>query len=312
MRVPIPLVLVLCIAVVAGTWWAGSRNTDFITPPSDSELAAIRLRIESSIPPSDQPEDAVSAPSDPANPPPSSASQTAVSKPAFDQGDMTRPPKLDEYNGFGSQGAQYLMDLAALLESEGRFQRALLAWERVIDTAKPDDAQFSTAISAIQRLRPTLPDWNTDPALAIPVTLHAGTGKNAALILTPILEETARELETASAGILKVTANVAAGKSDLNTNGPTPAALWFAGPSENARSTEVLSFTFESPETLREEVRKTTFRILRAYIARTVSLTPPRSIADDAAPLPALQTHISRWTWQEFGSVLNLPPDPDQ
>jgi hypothetical protein len=305
-RVPIPLVLFLCIAVVAGAWWHGTRNSDFLTPPPASELAAIQMRVESSIPPTDQPEDAVSAPPKEKAPPPPLIPEKP--KPSISAEDFSRPPSLGEYANLAANGADYLGELALLLENEGQFQRALLAWERVIDTGKPNDALATTAVTSILRLRPTLPDWNTDPSQAIPVTLHAGTGKRTAEILTPILEAAARDLEQASAGILKVTASVAAGKGELTASGPPPVALWLAGPNKNTRSTEVLSFTVDSSETLPEETRKTLFRILRGYLAREVSQTPPRGLGRGTTPLEALNSHITRRSWQEFGNMLNLPP----
>ncbi len=305
-RIPIPLVLILCFAVVAGGWWYGTRNTDFLTPPSATQLADVRMRVESSIPPAGQPEDAVSAPSKEKTTRPPVVRKKP--KPVISADDFSRPPSLGEYADLAPKGADYLAELAALLENEGQFQRALLAWERVIDSAKPDDSLAATASSAIRRLRPTLPDWNTDPSQAIPITLQAGTGKTTASLLAPVLEQAARELEQASAGILKVTATVTAGKGELTASGPPPVAIWLSGPTKNTRSTEVLSFTVNSTETLPEETRKTLFRILRGYLAREVSQTPPRAIGADTSTLDALNSHISRRSWQELGNMLNLPP----
>ena len=84
----------------------------------------------------------------------------------------------------------------------GEFQRALLAWERVIDLTKPDETQAAAAISAIKRLRPTLPNWNTSPESAIAIELHAGTGKTMAKTLTPVLESVARDVEAAVRALL--------------------------------------------------------------------------------------------------------------
>lgn len=304
-RVPIPLVLFLCLAVVGGGWWVATRNTDFLTPPPASDLAAIRMRVESSIPPTDQPEDAVSAPNPKNSPPPVEPEKP---KPVITAEDFSRPPSLSEYTDLAPKGADYLGELALLLEKEGQFQRALLAWERVLDTGKPNDTLAATALTSIRRLRPTLPNWNPDPAQAIPITLRAGTGKNTAEILTPILENAANDLEQASSGILKVTARVTAGNGELTASGPPPVALWLAGPTEDTRSTEVLSFTMSSADTLPEDVRNTLFRILRAYLAREVPQTPPRAIDEGTTPLEALNSHITRRSWQELGNMLNLPP----
>lgn len=305
-RVPVPLVILCCLAVIGGSWWYGTRNADFITPPSEAKLAEIRMRVESSLPPADHLGDAVSAPPETRRPPAPIVPE--ILKPVIKPADFSRPPSLQEYTDLAKNGTAYLIDLAVMLENEGQFQRALIAWERVIDSQKPDESQALAAIAAIKRLRPTLPDWNTEASQAIPITLHAGTGGKTALVLKPVIEETARELERASAGILKVTASVTAGRGDLTASGPPPVALWLAGPEKNTRSTEVLSFTVDSAETLQQEVAKTVFGILRGYLARETPQTPPRAIGDDEPALEALNSHISRRSWQDLGKLLNLSP----
>ena len=174
-----------------------------------------------------------------------------------------------------------------LLETEGEFQRALLAWERVIDSAKPDETQTISATSAIKRLRPAIPAWNTDPASAIAITLQAGTGKKTAKLLTPVLEQAARDIEQASAGILKVKAAITAGKERKADTGPAPVALWLAGPAKDSRSTEVLSFTVGTPESLTEEINKTVF-------SNHPRLSDPRR-SSSLRPWPWRRAR-SRWT----------------
>lgn len=305
-RVPLPAAIPLCLAVVAGTWWYGSRQLDFLTPPTPAELDAVRSRVESSLPPMEQPEDAVSAPPEarPEPPPP----PPEPPKPVIDPGDLSLPPTLDDYHDLAAKGADHLIDLAVLLETEGEHQRALLAWERVLDAGKPDDAQAAAAIAAIKRLRPTLPAWNPDPSKAIPVVLHAGTGKKTARVLKPMLEETARELESASAGILRITTAVTTGKSGAKTSAPPPVALWLAGSAKDAPSSDVLSFTVESEESLHEVVRKTTFQIIRSYLARIASPAAPREMPEGTSALDALHSRITRRSWRELGTRLNAAP----
>jgi hypothetical protein len=263
-------------------------------------LEKVRTRVVASIPQPNHPADAISVPDDVRPPLPAPL-------PIIAPGDFAQAPALDEYRNAGTTEAADFIALAVRLENEGQFQRALLAWERVIDTGKPDDFQATTALSAIQRLRPTLPDWNTDPASAIAVTLHAGTGKATAKILAPALEEVALELERASAGILNFSAQVNASKSDLAASGPVPVAIWITGHTENAPSSEVLSFTVHSPESLRDVLRLTIFRLIRAYLARTTTHTPPPLLGENEKPLTALGSHISRLSWQELGKRLNPP-----
>ncbi|RYD17739.1 MAG: hypothetical protein EOP88_24990, partial [Verrucomicrobiaceae bacterium] len=207
MRVPIPVVILLVLAVAGGTWWQNTRHMDFMTPPSQARLELVRAQAEELFPEvkePDEPEKPVEPP--PPEPPP----PVEPPKPEIDLGDLAAAPTLVDYSLRAPDGVPHLIELATALEEKGEFQRALLAWERVLDLGKPDDSQATTALSAIRRLRPTLPDWNTKPETAITVTLHAGTGKKLAKTIAPVLESVAKDLERASSGIVKVKTQVTA------------------------------------------------------------------------------------------------------
>jgi hypothetical protein len=304
-RIPIPVVILLVLAVVGGVWWGNTRNIDFMTPPSEARLSQVRARVEASFPRPEVVEEAVPVVEEPEPPP-----VVEPPKPPVDLGDLTAAPRLQDYGERSPQGATPLMELAAALEEKGEFQRALLAWERVLDLTKADDNQAATALSAIRRLRPTLPDWNAKPETAIAMTLHAGTGKKLAKSLAPILEEAARDLEKASAGIVKVKSQVTTGKT--SAKGATPVALWFAGPDRKSVSTEVLSFTIEKPDALRDEVMKTIYELIRTHLARTTAYTPPAVPAEGEPVRDALGTRITRLSWSEFATGLNLPPKKEE
>ncbi len=308
MRVPIPVVILLILAVVAGLWWHGTKDKDFVTPPSARELEEIRTRVESSFPQTEKVDDAISEPVVPVEPPKPVVVEPP--KPEIDLGDLETAPVLTQYGERSPQGAPQLMELAAALEEKGQFQRALLAWERVIDMTKPDEAQAKAAHAAIRRLRPTLPDWNTDPAKKIQITLHAGTGRKMAKPLAPALEQAARDLEKAAAGMIKVTTEVTAGKS--NAKGPTPVALWLAGPGKKTSATEVLSFTVETPEALHPEAMKTIFRLVSGFLGKSTAYTPPAALAEQENPQDALTFRISRLCWNEFAASLNLPQKKEE
>lgn len=228
----------------------------------------------------------------------------------MDVGDLTTPPTLQNYGELSPEGPAHLIELANALEKKGEFQRALLAWERVADLTPADPSQATTAISAINRLRPTLPEWNTKPEARIQITLHAGTGKKQAAALVPILEGVARDLEAASSGIVKVTATVTAGKTSTTAKGPTPVALWLAGPDKKSPTTETLSFTVDSPDALRDDILKTVFQLVRNYLSHATKYTPPAALAESEDPQGALNFRITRLCWSEFAAALNLPPPP--
>ncbi|RYD39073.1 MAG: hypothetical protein EOP85_16585 [Verrucomicrobiaceae bacterium] len=272
-----------------------------MTPPTEARLEFVRSQAQLSFPEvkeADEPEEpVVEAPPEPPPPPP---------EPEIDLGDLSSPPTLLDYGLRAPEGASHLIELATKLEEKGEFQRALLAWERVIDLSKPDETQLTTALAAIRRLRPTLPDWNTKPETAITITLHAGTGRKFSKPIAPVLTEVAKELEHASSGILKVKTQVAAGKT--TAKGASPVALWLSGPDKKSVSTEVLSFTVEKPEALREEVLKTTYQLIRGHMGRTTAYTAPTEPAGNETMQDALATRITRLCWNELATSLNLPP----
>jgi hypothetical protein len=304
-RVPVPVVILLALAVIGGVWWSSTRKMEFLTPPTEAQLAIVRARAMAATA---QPERM----GEPAKPPVLKKAEPGApvepeKPPGIEMGDLDSPPTLEAYSDRALDGHLKLAELATALEKEGEFQRSLLAWERSIDLTKPDPSQTTTAIAAIRRLRPTLPDWNSDPNVAIPVVLHAGTGPAIADALRPALEQAARELTKHSAGILNVTSTLAVGKR-TTMKGPVPVALWLSGPAKDSVSTDVLSFTVASNDVLAEEIYKTAFLLISGHLKRSSQLTPPADPAQGETAVEALQSHITRLSWREFGKSLNATP----
>ncbi len=294
--------------VVAGVWWNGTRKMDFLTPPPEAKLAAVRARTED--------ENARQRPQEPVPDPVvknedqmAGTPATEEPLPAVNLGDLTVPPTLEGYSERALDGHAKLAELAGLLEKEGHFQRALLAWERSIDLAKPSPEETAISIAAIRRLKPTLPDWNTDESTAIPVILHAGTGPTLAGTLKPALEEVAHEIDLASAGLLKVSADLAIGKR-MAAKGPIPVAIWLSGPGKETASTDVLSFTAAADEVLKDEIYRTVFQLISGHLKRGAQITPPAEPVEGETALQALQSNITRLSWREFGKSLNTTATP--
>lgn len=306
MRVPIPVVILLILTVISGVWFGGTRHVDFMTPPSEAKLQEIRTRVELSFPQGNQ----VAEPTPEPPPPPEPEKPVVVEppKPEIDPGDLSAAPALTHYGDRVALGPAHLTELATFLETKGQFQRALLAWERVIDLSKPDTAQKTAAIAAIKRLRPTLPDWNTDPAKVIPVTIHAGTGSKMAKTLAPELEKAARSIERASSGMIKIKTDITPARGNVKAKGPTPIALWMTGAGKKTSSTEVLSFTVDSTETLQQDILKSVFQLVSGSISQSTSYTPPDVLGPDEKLEDALNFRITRLCWNEVGTLLNLPP----
>lgn len=307
-RVPPLAVIPLCLLTVAGMWWHGTRHQDFLTPPAPNRLDAVRTAIQKSLQESNVTHVSANITStrrhDPIPPP-----EVLEPKPPINLGDLKTEPLIDEYADLVGKGSAHLIDMAVLLETEGEFQRALLAWERVLDSGKPEPTQVVAAVQAIKRLRPTLPEWNADPSKRIAIVLHAGTGRRMSTSLKPALETVAKEIEKASSGILQVGTKITVGKESRRTTNPTPVALWLAGTAAKSRSTEVLSFTVSANKPLADELLKTAFQVIRGFAGRGIQRNPPPGLTEGETAPEALANHITRMLWRDLGVQLNHPPE---
>jgi len=298
-RIPIPAVILLSLLAAAIPAWLGMRNADFLSPPDDAALDAIRTRAESSIPRLATQSDAIS--------PAGAGTRMIAAAPPVHLGNLSAPPVLGEYADRAIQGAPYLIELANRLEAEGHNARALLAWERVIDRASANEAETRAAIDAVTRLRPITPVWTVSPAERLSITIHAGTGGNSAQALAPILSQAAATIDQVSSGILKVASKVNAGPDIDVGEGPVPVAIWISGGMEQSPSTEVLSFTVATPETLEHDTHRTLYILVQNHLRNAPEIKRPPAPPDDGDPREALGTHITRLQWQKFGQLLKGP-----
>jgi len=302
-RIPIPWVVVLALTVISLTWWRGVAGKDFLTPPGEPELEEIRARVEAALPRAGKAIDAISVPEQ-------NRRAMAVAKPLVEIGDVASAPSLDEYSDRAANGAAYMIELATLLEARGEFQRTLLAWERVLDHTRADKSQRKAAIDAIRRLKPTLPDWNTGDSGKHAVILQAGTGKQLAIALGPALENLALDFEKASSGLLAVSSKVNAARDNLVTNGPVPVAFWWCGPEEDSPSTDVLSFTVATPDSLRDDALRTAYDLMRGHFRESETLVGPAPLPGEGDAMDAVQYQITRRHWRAFGDSLQKKSEP--
>jgi hypothetical protein len=305
MRIPLLAAIPLCLLTVILIWWAATRRMDFLTPPSEARLNEIRNEALASLPTSRLEDDAISIKVPPPDDDPT-VPLVAAPVDAADLGDIKSPPALDAYSERAPEGSAKLLALAGALEQAGAFQRALLAYERILDLSESDPEQIQSAVSSIRRLKPTLPDWNTDPGSAAQAVIHIGTGEKFAEILPEIITKITRELNTASSGIIRFSHELHIGRTIQTTGAPTPVAIWITGSGEDAISTDVLSFTTDDPETLRNDLLKTAFNLIRGHLSKAASYNPAPEALDD--PLAALESHITRLLWNEFGKTLRPEP----
>jgi hypothetical protein len=305
MRIPLLAAIPLCVLTVALIWWTGTRGMDFLTPPSEADLSQIRAEALASLPVTRLEDDAISIKVPPPDALPVVPDPATRLDPA-DLGDIKSPPELDNYSDRAPEGSAKLLVLAAALEQAGAHQHSLLAYERILDLAESDPEQILSAVSAIRRIKPTLPDWNPDPGAAKQAVIHIGTGGKFAEVLPGLLMEITRDLNTASSGIVGFSHELHIGKKQESTNTQTPVALWITGKGVDAPSTDVLSFTTDDQENLSKDLLKNVFNLIRGHLKKTASYNPAPEAFDD--PMAALESHITRLLWSEFGKTLSPEP----
>lgn len=297
MRIPFFVVILLCLGVICGVGWHNIRKHDFLTPPPDSVLREI---WEKAAPLPAQEERPTNLKEKEAPP---EITQTVAT---IELGDFTQVPTLGDYRDQASKGTLALIDLAERLESAGQVPRALLAWERVLDSTTAEPQQVAAAIAAVQRIRSGTSDWKIQPDAPLPITFHAASGKTTALPLESVLVEIANELSASSGGILQVSAQVVTAKHTPPSLGSPPVALWFTGEKAGLSSTEIISFTVSDPEKLRAEVLNAVTKLLRGYLGKTAALTIPEFNEMERDQSQNSMPHITRLAWQELGSRLQM------
>ena len=308
-RVPLSLSLLLALVVPIVVWWLGVREMDFLTPPSEAQLAAIRQQTAAALPHAEIPAPTVAVPVPPSPVATPGPVPEKKPEPAVEIGDLNPNPGLNTYAELAPKGARHLIELASLLETAGELPRTLLAWERVLDSTKPEPAQATAAIAAIQRLRPTLPAVKANPAKAIPIVIHANTGAKLESALKTNLDQAAHSLEQASGGMLKVTTQITINRKSNSKSTNSSIAIWLSGAAEKSPATETLSFTPAKPEALQADLLRRLFRLTGNRLEQLLAFPPITPAAADEIPLHALQFHFTRLHWEKFGRSLN-PPRP--
>jgi len=298
MRVSLPITIAACLVVVLLSWWLSTRSRDFLTPPDAARLAEVRQRAISMNPTAEGIGDALS----PADPRDGSAGPVPVILPRHIQSE----PRIDDYLEEARHGAAYLSGMAHLLESSGHPDRALICWERVLDSSKASEAQSRRAADAILQLKSSLPASNEAPQKSIPLVIQAGTGPAAATKLAPSLEKTARLMEACSAGVISVTSKVSIGTDDMIEDGKSPVALWISGPDQDSPSTEVVSFfiPINATEDPDDQVQTEAYRLIRHSIGQMDNFQPLPKPSEQYSTDKLLESHITRLVWKCFGESL--------
>lgn len=308
MRVPTPIVIILCLLAAVTAWLIGTRNKKFTTPPTPERLVAINKEWEQNrpnIPPpkpinTNTPDQSSEngSPTTPQHPDPGTRQQPEP----IPTGNLDHSPSLAEYGTLGNKGSTAMINLATHLETSGQLQRSLLAWERVIDTTSPSDEERNQAVTSIKRLRASLPPWNPDPTADIALTLHAGATLKDEQALKEALTTAADLISRASGNTLTVNTRASIGKSRGIRTPRIPVAIWFSRPGKPPAETPPISFmtTPSQKQLLANQIEMGVYALIRSHLARETQFTPLPEYPPEVKPDDLLQHHVTRLMWREF------------
>lgn len=309
-RIPLPLVLFCCACAIAAAWWSGFRDYDFTSPPSRARLQAVRLETQEAFspPPSTLPED-VESPARSDDPPSAFADLPPPVEPTNNR--TERPPTIQEYRDQAPKGAQFLISTAVLLETAKDPQRALLVWERVMDSTKPDSEELASAMSSVLRLRQSVPPWPDTAFHQRKVIVRADTAARNADALQPALEQLCSELSDAAAGIVKFEPDLRVTGNPKSKRSTPPVLLSFAGNQPESQHTPAISLIPAKPEFLLGELRRNAYQGIRDLLSKEEGMTPPAPWPKQpsAADL-AFRSRLTRLHWLTFGVTIQRPPPP--
>ena len=307
MRISIPIIITSCLLVALITWLIGTHDMDYAKPPTPEQLVEISKDWEQGKPhmPPSQPVNKTLPADGGKNTPSSLAASSPPKAIKLPPLNLDHSPALSEYGTLGDKGGALIIALATHLESISQYQRALLAWERVIDTANPTEEERQQAATAIKRLKNEQSPWNPDPTNDIRLTLNAGAASKEKKNLEQALQSTAEQISKASGNILVVGTKVSIGKSPDASNPSIPVAIWFSRHETNAETPPV-SFMIDpsQQDLLADQISAGAYSLVRTHLARQTNFSPLPELPAEANPNDWLKYHVTRLMWREFVNSL--------
>jgi len=306
-RVPLPIVLLLVCAVIGGLWWIRTKDMDFMTPSGDiGKLPDYVTRSYDSDPDAGLP-DPVSRTANVGDtalvPIPGPKNST------LEFGDLAAAPGLTEYSEHVPKGAAFLIRLAAMLESQGEMQRALLAWERVIDSTEATPAELEEAGDALERLGPNLPQWNIDPEGDLDILLQFGSTRTIDETFSRVAQDVADFLRESSSDIVAVVPRITTSQFP-DAPARSPIALYFTGPlgADSAQSNvRSVNPPPDDPAAIRRDILQQVYVLVQGHIATLESIRIPQPPTHPEEPERDFRRRLTRLHWQTFADSLVRP-----
>ncbi|MCH1420766.1 MAG: hypothetical protein L7W40_10735 [Akkermansiaceae bacterium] len=309
MRIHWAFVVFAVIGTILLTWYLRTKNMDFLTPSGleiveteeTSDLIDLSVVLQPKI--KDQPKinRAIQQPKDPDKITPPKVKEITE----FELGDLVASPGLDAYQNFARrESPDRLFELSSALRARGEFQRALLAFERVIDTSEADPNSRAEAAQGIAALTKNLPNWNIDPSNEIILNLHLGMAQKPSDHLRDVLREVATRIRGASGDQLNIIPTI---DSSDNSDSPTnnPIALWLSASGDNTTSSAVITIRLaKKNEEHLEEISLAVFKTIRSHL---IQFGYPPASENLKKGEDYLSRQITRLMWRDFAQSLHSP-----
>lgn len=291
--------------MAGGGWWYGTKDYDFLKSPTPEQLELARVRAAGELAqPSDlfaveHVKDPVVAEIEPPAPPP----KPSPPIPTIEVGDLSLEPQLDAWSNEAGKPAASFINLASKLEADSQLSRALLGWERVIDSASPSDDERKVALNGIRRLRATLPLWNDDPSAATAINLIIDAPADRVKLSMKAAHSAAKTIDEASSGIIKVSALIRKGKGTAAS--PKLRVMLTSGNSKNSPSVETPAP--ESAKEIQRTILSSVLKLVGSKLALRDDLKPISPPEPGEAPAESIKYRITRLTWQKYAESMIAP-----
>lgn len=197
-----------------------------------------------------------------------------------------------------------MSDLATQLEARGEIQRALLAWERIVDSTDADSSQLEAARKAIHRLRGETPLWNVDPTSGVAVLLNVSCDRERGKALEPTIQQAVALMNQSASGLINLQLKLQIGPKARAGAPPQPVALWFSGTMNDAVMSKTVSIplTDVSAEMQQRQILSSVYKLLRESMQGRKDLRP---LLDPQGQDPAvlLENAVTRRAWELWAQL---------
>jgi len=291
-KIAIPLLILFPIVI----WILGTRKYNFMEP---KPLSAEEIRPDFAAPPN---RELVKSLSPFGDPPPEVPTPTI---PRIELGDNFVSPSLSEYQADSHLGAPSLLQLGEELLAKEDQVRALLAYERILDSTPTGGKGATQAETAITKIKTKLPPWNPDPATRLALQVHLSSARDPSEF--EAIASVITEISNSSSGHLCETQCVVETSPAPSQELPSlPIAIWITVPGEDPGKPSLSAVTIVPgpDENLDEKILQGLYRLLTTRAKMVGGLTPPSPLLRGEKATDSILFRITRLTWEK---ILNSP-----